>query len=78
MEGRVNTHRAVREMMDETVKTVQGIIETSEKKMIDVLEAKIAEVLAGIKAQPGASPKQENDDLDDDEEENLKQKRFHN
>ena len=69
MEGGVNTHRAVREMMDEAVKTAQGIIETSEKKMMDVLEAKIAEALASIKAQPGASLKRENDDLDDDEEE---------
>jgi CO dehydrogenase/acetyl-CoA synthase alpha subunit len=50
VEERVNTHKAVKEMMDETVKTVQGIIETSEKKMIEVLEAKIAEALASIKA----------------------------
>jgi hypothetical protein len=47
---RVNTHKAVKKIIDETVKTVQGIIETSEKKMIEVLEAKIAEALASIKA----------------------------
>ena len=74
VEGRVNTHKAEKEMMDETMKTVQGIIETSEKKMMDVLEAKIVEALASIKAQPGASLKQENNDLDD-EKENPKQKR---
>jgi hypothetical protein len=53
VEESVNTERAVKKMMDEMVKTVQGIIETSEKKMMEVLEAKIAEVLASIKAQPG-------------------------
>ena len=69
----------VKEITDGTVKTMQGIIETSEKKMIDVFEAKIAKALASIKAQPGASLKRKNDDLDDDEEEeeeeNPKKKR---
>jgi hypothetical protein len=50
VEGRVNTERTVKEMMDKTVKTVQNILETSEKKMIEDLEAKIAEALASIKA----------------------------
>jgi hypothetical protein len=57
VEGRVNTERAVKEMMDETVKTVQSILETSEKKMMEDLEAKIAEALASIQAQPGVSLK---------------------
>jgi hypothetical protein len=48
MKRRVNTERAVKEMMDETVKTVQSILETSEKKMMEDLEAKIAEALASI------------------------------
>jgi hypothetical protein len=61
-EERVNTYRAVKEMVDETVKTVQGILETSEKKIMEDLETKIAEALASIKALPGVSPKQENDD----------------
>jgi hypothetical protein len=65
----VNTYRAVKEMMDETVKTVQGILETSEKKIMEDLEAKIGEALASIKAQPGVSLKRENDDLDDDKDE---------
>jgi hypothetical protein len=50
VEERVNTERTVKKMMDETVKTVQNILETSEKKMIEDLEAKIAEALASIKA----------------------------
>jgi DNA-binding transcriptional regulator YdaS (Cro superfamily) len=50
VEGRVNTYRAVKEIMDETVKTVQGILETLKKKIIEDLEAKIGEALASIKA----------------------------
>jgi hypothetical protein len=50
VEERVNTYKAVKEIMDETVKTVQSILETSEKKIIEDLEAKIGEALASIKA----------------------------
>jgi hypothetical protein len=47
---RVNTERTVKKIIDKTVKTVQSILETSEKKIIKDLKAKIAEALASIKA----------------------------
>jgi hypothetical protein len=50
VEGGVNIERAVKKMIDETVKTVQGIIETLKKKIMEALKAKIAEALAFIKA----------------------------
>jgi predicted Holliday junction resolvase-like endonuclease len=63
VEERVNTERAVKKMIDKIVKTVQGIIKTSEKKIIEVLKAKIAEALASIKAHLRVLPKQENNSL---------------
>jgi hypothetical protein len=50
IEKRVNTYKAIKEMMDKTVKTVYSILKTSKKKIIEDLEAKIAEALASIKA----------------------------
>jgi predicted transcriptional regulator len=46
----VNTERIVKKIIDKIIKTVQGIIETLEKKIIKVLKAKITEVLVSIKA----------------------------
>jgi RNase P/RNase MRP subunit POP5 len=64
VKGKVNTEKAVKRMMDKTVKTVQGIIKTSEKKIIKDLEAKIAEALASIKAYLKVLPKRENNNLE--------------
>jgi phosphoglycerate-specific signal transduction histidine kinase len=64
VKGKVNTEKAVKRMMNKTVKTVQGIIKTSEKKIIKDLEAKIAEALASIKAYLKVLPKRENNNLE--------------